>query len=354
MSTSTSPEWRLFPIAEFPAHAGAWRALNVATADSPALDPDFVAPLLDHFGNPRARLCIAGEPREPAAMTIAVPSRLAVWQTLQPAQAPIGLWLARQAFATDCLGAALLRKLPGTPLLFGLSQLDPEIVPANMSGGPHLQILDYIQTGRITVNGSFDDYWAARGKNLRHNLKRQTNRMATDGLMGQLDVLTEAGEMAAAVDEYGRLENAGWKASGGTAIAPDNTQGRFYRAMLERFAARGAARVFRYRLGEKTAAVDLCIEQGGTLIILKTTYDESINGYSPAMLMRQEALRHIFADGRVRRIEFYGKVMDWHTKWTKEIRMMYHLNCYRFGFLARLLGLRRTALRDAPAGANAA
>ncbi len=62
--------------------------------------------------------------------------------------------------------------------------------------------------------------------------------------------------MAAAVEEYGRLETAGWKSGGGTAIAPDNIQGRFYRAMLERFAARGAARVFRYRLGDKTVAVD--------------------------------------------------------------------------------------------------
>ncbi len=353
MPAFSSPEWRLFPIAEFSVHAETWRALNAATCDSPALDPDFVVPLLDHFGNPRARLCIAGDPREPAAMTIAVPSRFSAWQTLQPAQAPIGLWVARKELATDSLAAALLRKLPGAPLLFGLSQLDPEIIPA-MAGGPHLQILDYIQTGRITVNGSFDDYWAARGKNLRHNLKRQTNRLATEGLAGQLDLLTEVREMSTAVDEYGRLENAGWKASGGTAIAPDNAQGNFYRAMLERFAARGAARVFRYRLGEKTAALDLCIEQGGTLIILKTTYDESIIGYSPAMLMRQETFRRIFADGRVRRIEFYGKAMDWHTKWTNEIRTMYHLNCYRFGFLARLLGLRRTRLRHAPASANAA
>jgi CelD/BcsL family acetyltransferase involved in cellulose biosynthesis len=327
----------VFPIADFPVHAAAWRAINSAVADNPALDPDFVMPLLDHFGNPRARLCICGDLREPLAMTIVAPSKLVTWQTLQPAQAPIGLWLARRGLDMDSLVSALLSTLPGAPLLIGLSQLDPENIPASISGGLHIQMLDYIQTGRITVNGSFDDYWAARGKNLRHNLKRQTNRMATDGLVGQLDVLTAASDMAAAVNEYGRIETAGWKAGEGTAIAQDNTQGRFYRAILERFAARGAARVFRYRLGAKTAAVDLCVEQGGTLIILKTTYDESINGYSPAMLMRQEVFRRIFADGGVRRIEFYGKVMEWHTKWTKEFRTMYHLNCYRFGLISRLL-----------------
>jgi hypothetical protein len=281
-------------------------------------------------------------------MTIVAPSKLVAWQTLQPAQAPIGLWLARRGLDMDSLVSALLSTLPGAPLLIGLSQLDPENIPASISGGLHIQMLDYIQTGRITVNGSFDDYWAARGKNLRHNLKRQTNRMATDGLVGQLDVLTAANDMAAAVNDYGRIENAGWKAGEGTAIAPDNTQGLFYQKMLERFAARGAARVFRYRLGERTAAIDLCIEQGGTLIILKTTYDETIQGYSPAMLMRLEAFRQLFSDTRVKRIEFYGKAMEWHTKWTKEFRMMYHLNCYRFGFLARLLSHRRRS----PPGAS--
>ena len=46
------------------------------------------------------------------------------------------------------------------------------------------------------------------------------------------------------------LESAGWKAGSGTAVAPDNAQGRFYRAMLEAFAARGQARIYRYRFGD--------------------------------------------------------------------------------------------------------
>ncbi len=151
------PHWQTFPIAEFGAHAEAWRALNSATADCPALDPDFVIPLLEHFGNPRARLCIAGIPHEPTAMTIVLPVKFAVWETLQPSQAPVGLRLARLGLAMDSLVPPLLRKLPGATVLFGLSQLDPDIVPTDSSGAPQLQKLDYIQTGRITINGSFDE-----------------------------------------------------------------------------------------------------------------------------------------------------------------------------------------------------
>lgn len=337
MPTLARFDWQVFPIAEFSAHAAAWRVLNTRVTDSPALDPDFVAPLLDQFADRHARLCVAGDPGNPVAMTIVTSRRNGVWQTFQPAQAPICLWISRTDVPTAALAGALMRKLSPFALLFGLSQLDPELLP-RPPDDKYLRTLDYIQTGRITVSGSFDDYWAARGKNLRHNLKRQSNRMVTDGVSGQLEILTGARDMATALAEYGRMETAGWKAVGGTAIAADNAQGRFYRDMLERFAARGAARVYAYRLAGKIAAVDLCILQGGTLIILKTTYDETMSGYSPAMLMRQAAFKDMFADGRVKHIEFYGKVMDWHTKWTREIRTLYHLNYYRYGFLARLFG----------------
>jgi len=62
------------------------------------------------------------------------------------------------------------------------------------------------------------------------------------------------------------------------------------------------------------------------LIILKTTYDETITTSSPAMLMRQDAFEFIFSNQLVEKIEFYGKVMDWHTKWSEEIRILYHIN----------------------------
>ena len=42
--------------------------------------------------------------------------------------------------------------------------------------------------------------------------------------------------------------------------------------------------------------------------------------------MRQEIFKQLFDDGMLKRIEFYGKVMDWHTKWADEMRTIYHIN----------------------------
>ncbi|MCM8758111.1 MAG: hypothetical protein NC903_03515, partial [Candidatus Omnitrophica bacterium] len=33
-------------------------------------------------------------------------------------------------------------------------------------------------------------------------------------------------------------------------------------------------------------------------------------------LMRQDEFSALFAEGRFKRIEFFGKVMEWHTRWT--------------------------------------
>ena len=85
---------------------------------------------------------------------------------------------------------------------------------------------------------------------------------------------------------------------------------------------------------EQLVAMDLCIEGDDYIVILKTTYDESIgNMTSPALLMRQEAFAQLFAEPRLQRIEFFGKIMEWHVRWSNESRTMYHLNLYRWSAL---------------------
>jgi hypothetical protein len=97
--------------------------------------------------------------------------------------------------------------------------------------------------------------------------------------------------------------------------------------------------------------MDLCVQHGNVIVILKTTYDEGAADYSPAMLMHQELFKSLFDAGEFGRIEFYGKVMDWHRRFTEDIRRMYHVNHYRWGWLKRLLS--RRAGSEAPAASQA-
>jgi hypothetical protein len=332
--------WTVVPARDFAQHAARWQRLHAASPALPLLAVEFVQALLDVFGTGRELLAWHGRGDDTDAMTIVAPGRVGVWNTFQPAQAPVGLWLQVDTRPADGLLAGLLRALPGPALMAGLTQCDPMLIAR--PGGAHS--FDYIQTARITLQGGFDAYWNARGKNLRNNLKKQRNRLRQDGIATRLEIVRDPASMAGAVADYGKLETSGWKAGEGTAVDADNDQGRFYRTLLEALARRGAASVYRYWFdgadGPHLAAMDLCVEGGGCIVILKTAYDEALGPQlSPALLMREEATRGLFDEGRFERIEFYGRVMEWHTRWTDEIRTMYHLNGYRWPLLGRLHAL---------------
>jgi CelD/BcsL family acetyltransferase involved in cellulose biosynthesis len=334
-------KWTFYPVAAFGTHAARWDALRALGPAAPVLDAGFVRALLDGFATGGELLALCEEGATPMAAAVLAPQGRARWATFQPAQAPVGLWLQRPGADTAALLASLTRALPGCALLVGLTQCDPLLL-ARPAGGGAQRSSDYIDTARITVAGGFDDWWNSRGKNLRSNLKKQRNRLAAAGIATRLDVWRTPQQMAQAVADYGRLESTGWKGRAGTAVAADNAQGRFYRAMLETFCARGRGSVYRYYFGDDLVATDLCIEDGDCVVILKTAYDESVpKHYSPALLMREEACRRLFEDGGIRRVEFYGRVMEWHTRWTEEVRTMYHLNHFRWSLLGHLDGLRR-------------
>ncbi len=336
--------WQVVPAAQF--DAPRWQALHTASHASPLLHGDFVTALLAAFAPPDCVFASCDD-----AMALLVPHGCGSWSTFQPAQAPLGLWLQRPGTDSTALLAGLLRVLPGAPLLLGLTQCDPWLM-ARPADGAALHSLDYIDTAYIEIGRCFDEYWQGRGKNLRANLKKQRARLDKDGIRPTLRVSGEAADVAEAVAAYGRLERAGWKAGSGTAVSADNAQGVFYRQMLEAFCRRGAGRIYSYWFGQQLVAMDLCIEGDGHLIVLKTAYDESLPpNLSPALLMREEACRALFDCGRFSRIEFYGKAMEWHLRWTDRVRTLYHVNYYRWPLLRRV-HLALTAARQARAPAS--
>lgn len=338
--------WTLTPATDLAAqahHIANWNALNAAGPASPLLGTDFIIPLLQHFGGAQAWLAVCGQQGAVVAMTLVEQRKPGVWSTFQPAQQPVAMWLQAPGLASDVLLDSLLRALPGMALLLGMLQNDPQLAPRPVDGGRVLS-MDYIETAKITLGQGFDAYWAARGKNLRNNLKKQRSRLEREGIVTRLEICREPDQMAAAVADYGQLESSGWKGREGTAVHADNAQGKFYRDMLTAFCRRGAGYAVRYWFNQRVVAMDLCIEGNGYVIVLKTAYDESVEAhFSPALLMREDSFRLVFTQPGLQAVEFYGKVMAWHRQWTDEVRTMYHSNYYRWPLLRKLHAMRRSS-----------
>jgi hypothetical protein len=88
--------------------------------------------------------------------------------------------------------------------------------------------------------------------------------------------------------------------------------------------------------------MDFNIESNDVLINLKTTYDEDFREFSPAMQMHQELFKQVFDEGRIKKIEFYGKLMDWHTIWSDKTKILYHINYYRWPVIRCIRRLHQT------------
>ena len=327
--------WQLFPASRLPEHATAWDALQRATTDTPFLETAFLQPALVEFGSGRELLALHHSAGQLDTAAIVRPVGRGMWETFQPSQLPLGPWLAPAGDDLNQRLRSLVNDLPGLAIGLGATQLDPRL-QARPAESREVRLLDYIDTPFISIAGSFDAYWDSRGKNLRQNTRKQRNKLQAEGTPTTLECVTDPADVEAALRDYGTLESAGWKAGGGTAIHPDNAQGRFYRRMLENFCAAGRGRIVRYRFGDKVVSMDLCIDNGPLVVILKTAYDESLRTVSPSTLMRQDEFKAWWEEGRYQRIEFYGKTMEWHTRWTEQQRRLYHATAYRWPWLRSL------------------
>ncbi len=322
--------WEFLPAkGHFDSLRDQWDSLNRSQGDHILLDSGFVSALLRHFGGKDVNIALNQDSKRPA-MALVVSARWGLRETFQPSQAPIGLIVFGYRDDAVCGLQELTRSLPGYALQLAVLQQDPEFsaFPTN----PELSCLEfikYIRTGNLTLEGTFDQYWESRSDDIKRNNARRRRKLTEQGQILEFVAHTDRNSVAGCIREYGRLESQGWKGQEGTAVAEDNAQGRFYRDVMENFCGRGEGAIFELRLNNKPIASELWIGRNGMRVNLKTTYDESLKQVSPGFLMKESLIRWAFSESGWRRLEFYGRVMDWHLKWIDRTRTLYHVNCYR-------------------------
>lgn len=327
-------DWKLVPARQLAMLAPQWDALQARLLPHAFLRTHFLLPLLEQFGSGDELLAYCEGADGWTAALLVQPRGHGRWNTFQPSQLPLGPVLMPRD-ALDTALPAVLRALPGTALSLGLTQLDTLFftVPGE---GPCLRSQHYIDTAWVDIHTDFDTYWEARGKNLRQNSRKQLKKVEATGVTPRLEVIEAPEAVAEALRQYGELETSGWKAELGTAISMEGAQGRFYQRALEGAAQAGQMRIYRYWFGDEVVAMDLCVHQDDRLVILKTAYQQAHHAVSPSTLMRVDEFRALFDEGRFKRIEFYGRVMEWHTRWTADARALVHLTAYRWSWLKAL------------------
>ena len=311
----------------------------------------FVGSLVDHFATERDVLAVHRKEDDVDSMLLLTRQR-GIWRTFLPSQTQIPPVLLSDDLAVD----TLLRTLPPTAFAIDLLCQDPEysVADALHTRRSH-QAAPHATTLNIAVSGTFEEYWEARSRGLRQQVRRAQRKAEGDGLVPRLEILSDAQAIENGLDRYGVMESSGWKAREGTAVHPGNVQGRFYKDMLMRFAAHGRAMIFELHLGDRLAASQLTLGNDYMLITLKTTHDESLKAYSPGTLLDYFMLEHEFARRRYQVVEYYTNASVELLRWGTAQRVISHHRLYRFSCLVpvatRFSALRSWLARRSPTNA---
>jgi hypothetical protein len=254
--------------------------------------------------------------------------RLGVWALAQLPQAESALVVGSQQVLPDL--HMLTKALPGLVLRLDFFCLDPldhqgviEVLSKHSIRSMHQNI-------RVDCKGIFQSYWTARSKNLRKNISRYENRIESEGKKLRFEFITEPTSVFNAVDAYSILESKGWKGASGTALHPDNAQGKFYRDLLTELAAKNMALIAEFYIDDKLAASRLCCFTPEIFIILKTCYDEQQKPYAPGRLLLAEVIKYAMGNKISATIDFYTHATEEQLEWATESRPMFKGSYYRY------------------------
>jgi hypothetical protein len=121
----------------------AWDALNAACSGLSFLSTYVMTAALKELGRGQERLLVGHDAQGPAAMLILRRRRYFEWDTFQPAQIPLGAWVARKDLSLLEIARDCQRNLPGPCLILGITQIDPLLAARQAETGDSLST-DYI------------------------------------------------------------------------------------------------------------------------------------------------------------------------------------------------------------------
>ncbi len=326
----------------------AWRQLSSAQElQHPCLQVDYVRTALRVFAAVTGQLWIArfrDERQADGALAILARRGLGQWSTYRIPPLAISPILIGAGDAGALHLPDVLASLSGLAWNLRLYDCDPRYqgpVLNQKERGCHLP--SHV-TVAIDTTGRFADYWPARPRSLRSRLSSALRKARASQELRLLRV--EAPDrMADAVGDHARLERSGWKGNAGSAMRVDDKYGRFYREVLQAFAQFGGARVYQLMLGEQLIASQLCTVAGGTLMTMKTAYENEAAAFSPGRVLDYLMLEELFADPLTERVEYCIHASANDLAWATSHRPLQQIDLLRNRALTQALRLKRRVLR---------
>lgn len=295
--------------------AAAWQGLSrTALTDNPFFAPGFLEPAAAALGATVETISAWNRDGDLTGMMPLVSTRLgriapalAVWShEFGPLGTPVVAADNAAASFRTLIAAALDRAGPARPVVFPDISADgpfaDALVVAVEETGRELVGLEHWARAAIERSRDGADPWAALSRKRRKEHTRQKRRLG-DIARVTLHHATSASDVAAGFEAFQKLEAASWKGRNETALASDPRIAAFARQAIGNLAARGAASILSLCVGDRPAAILVCLHEGHTALTWKIAHDETLARFSPGALLMLDAPALLFADQRTTLID---------------------------------------------------
>jgi CelD/BcsL family acetyltransferase involved in cellulose biosynthesis len=135
----------------------------------------------------------------------------------------------------------------------------------------------------------------ALGSKKLKELRRQRNRLADDGEVG-FSVSVSPQQTVAALEEFMKLETAGWKGERGTALAAKEGLSKFITEAVQKLAPQGKFEVATLTRGADVIAAGLVVRHGARAYFFKIAHDERLSKWSPGVQLTLDLTKYFCAD----------------------------------------------------------
>lgn len=142
----------------------------------------------------------------------------------------------------------------------------------------------------------------ALGSKKLKELRRQRNRLADDGEV-RFSVSISPQQTEVALEQFMKLEAAGWKGARGTALGAKDGLSRFVKEAARKLAPAGKFEVATLTRGADVVASGIVLRHGDRAYFFKIAYDERLSKCSPGVQLTLDLTRHLCADETVRSVD---------------------------------------------------
>ncbi|HEB66747.1 MAG TPA: GNAT family N-acetyltransferase [Gammaproteobacteria bacterium] len=191
----------------------------------------------------------------------------------------------------------------------------------------------YLEVGQ----GGYEVYERRLPSRLRNTIRRQRARLERERAC-EIRIADTPEGVAASLGDYERVYERSWKPAEGNVL--------FIRDILERFAARGWARLAVLYVDGEAAAAQIWFVKDATASIFKLSYVPDYARYSPGTLLTAAMMRRVIDEEGVEVVDFLTGDDAYKKDWMSHRRDRYSLRIFNRTARGRLAGLWNTRVKD--------